>query len=110
MAALAPSVGNSQPWRFVLVEDPARRQKVIATFEAANAEALGDYRGEQARLYAGLKPAGLRDAPVHLAVFCAEATGPGHGLGRRTIPEMMDYTAEIGSTSSMERGCEYVEL
>ncbi|MFC3674763.1 5,6-dimethylbenzimidazole synthase [Ferrovibrio xuzhouensis] len=93
MAALAPSVGNSQPWRFVLVEDPARRQKVIANFEAANAEALGDYRGEQARLYAGLKLAGLRDAPVHLAVFCDEATGQGHGLGRRTMPEMLDYSA-----------------
>lgn len=92
-AALAPSVGNSQPWRFVLVEDAARRAKVVANFERANAEALGDYSGEQARLYASLKLAGLKEAPVHLAVFCDEATLQGHGLGRRTMPEMLDYSS-----------------
>ncbi|MEK9971759.1 MAG: 5,6-dimethylbenzimidazole synthase [Ferrovibrio sp.] len=92
-AALAPSVGNSQPWRFVLVEDAARRQKVIANFERANKDALSDYNGEQAKLYASLKLAGLQEAPVHLAVFCDEATLQGHGLGRRTMPEMLDYSA-----------------
>lgn len=93
VAALAPSVGNSQPWRFVLVEEPARRAKVVANFERANKEALADYSGEQARLYASLKLAGLKEAPVHLAVFCDEATLQGHGLGRRTMPEMLDYSA-----------------
>ncbi|PJI42534.1 MAG: 5,6-dimethylbenzimidazole synthase [Ferrovibrio sp.] len=92
-AALAPSVGNSQPWRFVLVEDTARRAKVVANFERANKEALGDYSGEKAKLYAGLKLAGLKEAPVHLAVFADEGTGQGHGLGRRTMPEMLDYSA-----------------
>lgn len=92
-AALAPSVGNSQPWRFVLVEDIARRAKVIANFERANKEALSDYSGEQAKLYASLKLAGLKEAPVHLAVFCDEGTAQGHGLGRRTMPEMLDYSA-----------------
>lgn len=93
VAALAPSVGNSQPWRFVLVEDGARRAKVVANFERANAEALSDYSGEQAKLYASLKLAGLKEAPVHLAVFCDEGTAQGHGLGRRTMPEMLDYSA-----------------
>lgn len=93
VAALAPSVGNSQPWRFVLVEDAARRAKVVANFERANKEALSDYSGEQAKLYATLKLAGLKEAPVHLAVFCDEATSQGHGLGRRTMPEMLDYSA-----------------
>jgi 5,6-dimethylbenzimidazole synthase len=92
-AALAPSVGNSQPWRFVLVEDADRRAKVIANFERANKDALADYSGEKARLYAGLKLAGLKEAPVHLAVFADEGTGQGHGLGRRTMPEMLDYSA-----------------
>lgn len=93
LAALAPSVGNSQPWRFVLVEDPARRRKIVANFERENAEALGDYRGAQAKLYASLKLAGLKEAPVHLAVFCDEGTEQGHGLGRRTMPEMLDYSS-----------------
>lgn len=93
VAALAPSVGNSQPWRFVLVEDAGRRAKVLANFEHENAAALADYKGEQAKLYASLKLAGLKEAPVHLAVFCDEATEQGHGLGRRTMPEMLDYSA-----------------
>lgn len=92
-AALAPSVGNSQPWRFVLVEEAARRAKVVANFERANKDALSDYSGEQAKLYATLKLAGLKEAPVHLAVFADEGTAQGHGLGRRTMPEMLDYSA-----------------
>jgi len=32
LARLAPSVGNSQPWRFVLVEEPARRTKISDVF------------------------------------------------------------------------------
>jgi len=93
LACLAPSVGNSQPWRFVRVDDPARRAAVIADFEACNAEALADYAGEKARLYAGLKLSGLREAPVHLAVLADEATEAGAGLGRRTMPETLRYSA-----------------
>ncbi len=93
LAAFAPSVGNCQPARFVRVDDEARRAAVRANFEAANAQALADYCGERAKLYATLKLAGLREAPVHLAVFCDEATERGHGLGARTMPETRRYSA-----------------
>ncbi len=89
----APSVGNSQPWRFALVDDPARRAAVRADFARCNAEALAGYAGEQAKLYAGLKLAGLDDAPVQLAVFADVESAQGHGLGRRTMPETMEYSA-----------------
>jgi 5,6-dimethylbenzimidazole synthase len=92
LAALAPSVGNCQPTRFVRVDDATRRTAIRANFEAANREALGAYHGERAELYARLKLAGLRDAPVQLAVFCDEATGQGHGLGARTMPEARRYS------------------
>ena len=92
-ALLAPSVGLSQPWRFVVVDDPARRAAIIANFSAANAEALHEYEGELARNYARLKLEGLQTAPTHLAVFCDRQTEVGHGLGRRTMPEMADYSA-----------------
>lgn len=91
-ACLAPSVGYSQPWRFVSVESAAAREAVRANFERANAEALGDYGGERARLYASLKLAGLRDAPVQLAVFTDSGTEVGHGLGRKTMPETLAYS------------------
>jgi 5,6-dimethylbenzimidazole synthase len=92
-ACLAPSVGLSQPWRFVAVESPERRQAVIEDFTRCNREALESYSGERAATYARLKLAGLKEAPCHLAVFADEATETGHGLGRRTMPEMLRYSA-----------------
>lgn len=92
LADLAPSVGLSQPWRFLRVEAPAARQAVRDEFARCNREALESYRGERSRLYAALKLAGLDAAPVQLAVFCDEATEQGHGLGRRSMPETLRYS------------------
>ena len=50
-AALAPSVGNPQPWRFVNVADQNRRASIRTNFETANATALGNYSGERRRGY-----------------------------------------------------------
>ncbi|MEH7829620.1 5,6-dimethylbenzimidazole synthase [Gemmobacter denitrificans] len=90
--SLAPSVGLSEPWRLVRVESPAARAAAIENFETANAEALASYDGDRARLYAGLKLAGLREAPVHLAVFCDDATPKGAGLGAATMAETRAYS------------------
>jgi 5,6-dimethylbenzimidazole synthase len=91
-ACLSPSVGLSQPWRFVIVEDAARRRAVIDEFNARNAEALRAYSGEAADRYAALKLAGLEEAPCHVAVFADRSTEVGSGLGRRTMPEMAEYS------------------
>lgn len=93
LAALAPSVGNSQPWRFVKVKSPALRAEVRANFERCNRRALDSYEGERAKLYATLKLAGLDNAPVHIAVFADEAAAEGYGLGRATMPETLAYSA-----------------
>jgi 5,6-dimethylbenzimidazole synthase len=91
-ACLAPSVGLSQPWRFVTVDDPARREAVREEFRACNAQALASYAGDRAGRYATLKLEGLHEAPLQFAVFCDRATEVGHGLGRRTMPEMAEYS------------------
>jgi 5,6-dimethylbenzimidazole synthase len=91
-ACLSPSVGLSQPWRFVIVEDAARRRAVIENFHACNGEALRAYSGEAANRYAALKLAGLEEAPCHVAVFADRSTEVGSGLGRRTMPEMAEYS------------------
>ena len=93
LACLAPSVGLSQPWRFVIVDTPACRAAIRANFEICNAKALGAQSGQRAAGYARLKLAGLDDAPGHLAVFADSATTRGHGLGRHTMPEMIEYSA-----------------
>jgi len=93
IACLAPSVGLSQPWRFIVVDDPARRSAVRDTFKACNADALKSYSDEMAAKYAALKLAGLEEAPCQFAVFADRTTPVGHGLGRRTMPEMAEYSA-----------------
>jgi 5,6-dimethylbenzimidazole synthase len=89
---LAPSVGLSEPWRFVMVDSEPARAAALENFETANAEALDGYSGDQARLYATLKLSGMRDAPVQIAIFCDEDTPQGSGLGAQTMPEMRRYS------------------
>ena len=92
IASLAPSVGNSQPWRFVAVDAVERRHAVIENFRTCNRDALAAYAGERAQLYTQLKLEGLETAPVHIAVLCDESTAQGHGLGQRTMPETLRYS------------------
>ena len=93
VACMAPSVGLSQPWRFVVVESAERRAAVRNSFERCNAEALACFSGERAALYARLKLAGLNEAPCQFAVFADRTTQQGHGLGRMTMPATIDYSA-----------------
>ena len=99
VACLAPSVGLSQPWRFVVVDSADRRRAVLDDFTACNAAALASYADEQATRYAALKLAGLAEAPSHLAVFADRGTEVGHGLGRHTMPEMAEYSVVAAVTA-----------
>ena len=92
LASCSPSVGLSQPWRFVLVEPPARRAAIRENFAKANKVALDGYAGERRAQYAHLKLEGLSQAPVHLAVCADEGTTQGYGLGRQTMPETVRYS------------------
>ncbi|SLN28200.1 5,6-dimethylbenzimidazole synthase [Roseovarius litorisediminis] len=89
---LAPSVGLSEPWRVVRVESNGARCAALENFETANARALAGYQGEKARLYSSLKLSGMQEAPVQLAIFCADETDKGAGLGAATMPETRRYS------------------
>jgi len=85
----APSVGFSQPWEFVLVEDREVRQRVRASFEEANerAQAVFEHRGEE---YARLKLEGILESPLNIAVFYVPATGA--VLGQTAMAEAGLYS------------------
>lgn len=89
----APSVGLSQPWRFIRVQSPHLRAAVAAAFEAANQAAAAGYEGAQAETYARLKLEGLGQAPEHLLICCETAPEQGHGLGRQTQPQTLRDSA-----------------
>jgi 5,6-dimethylbenzimidazole synthase len=95
IACLSPSVGLSEPWRFVIVEDQTRRADIRACFELCNQDALRQQEPDRAALYARLKLSGLDDAPCQIAMFADRTTAQGHGLGRLTMPATLDYSVAI---------------
>ncbi len=88
----APSVGLSEPWRIVRVQSDKARRAALENFQTANADALAGYHGDKAKLYSGLKLSGMQEAPEQLAIFCAEETDKGAGLGAATMPETRRYS------------------
>ncbi|HVZ03336.1 uroporphyrinogen-III C-methyltransferase [Hyphomicrobium sp.] len=90
LADLAPSVGNSQPWRILNVKDAGIRAAIAKSFEAERRKSAEVYKDDKASLYNKLKLAGFDTAPVHLAIFCDRDAAQGHGLGRQTMPETLD--------------------
>jgi 5,6-dimethylbenzimidazole synthase len=96
---LAPSVGNSQPWRWLQVDSPEKRSNIRAEFRRANEEACQALPEQLGSRYSRLKLEGLDRAPLQFAVFCDRDTDQGHGLGRRTMPETLDYSTVAAITT-----------
>jgi 5,6-dimethylbenzimidazole synthase len=96
LAQKAPSVGNSQPWRFVRMRSGDLRAALADHVDAEVARA-GEAYADAARhaAYAALKLHGLREAPEIVAVFCDEATELGSGLGAATMPEARAYSVVL---------------
>jgi 5,6-dimethylbenzimidazole synthase len=88
----APSVGLSQPWRFLVIRDGARRSAVHAIFARANEKAATVYDAETAEHYRRLRLAGIVDAPLNICVTCEDDAPGGSGLGRQTMPEATSYS------------------
>lgn len=86
---LAPSVGNSRPWRVFQVESASRRQAVHGIFRRANAAALADQAQERQSQYLQLTLEGIATAPLQLAVFTDTQPQQGHGLGCHSMPETL---------------------
>ncbi len=89
---MAPSVGLSQPWRFIRVEDAERRLAIYREFERCNRAAQAELPARDAEEYARLKLNGLKDAPHHIAVFFVPEPVQGRGLGRRTMPQTVEWS------------------
>lgn len=90
--SMAPSVGLSEPWRIIRLQNDVIRAKAFENFKTANADALAGYKGDDAERYATLKLSGMSDAPEQIAVFCDDGTTKGRGLGAATMPEMRRYS------------------
>ena len=103
-AELAPSVGNSQPWRWVEVRSTEARQSVRDSFTRCNADALAEYEGERAALYARLKLEGLREAPKPAKDYHQPVQG---NLGRYQTSRTEDDYTQSGIADDDEYDDEY---
>lgn len=89
-ASLAPSVGFSQPWEFVIVKDEKVKAQIYKSFESENKKAEVAFNTEQQKTYTQLKLEGILEAPVNIAVFYKPSDKP--VLGQNTMPEMGEYS------------------
>lgn len=92
---LAPSVGNSRPWRVIRVEAPDLRAAVRADHARCRAAAGAAYDPQSRAAYDRLKLAGLDAAPVQLAVFTEADPPEGRGLGRHTMPGALEQSTAM---------------
>lgn len=86
-AHLAPSVGHSQPWRFVIVRDATTRERAALLADGerlAQAELLV---ADSARRLLDLQLEGIREAPLGIVVCCDRRTPAAGVLGRATFPD-----------------------
>jgi nicotinate-nucleotide--dimethylbenzimidazole phosphoribosyltransferase len=87
----APSVGLMQPWRLIVVRDPATR---IAVRQLAQRERIrqADRFDERSRQFLDQKIEGVVDAPLGVCVCCDHGDPGEEILGRGTIPETDVYS------------------
>ncbi|WKV16481.1 5,6-dimethylbenzimidazole synthase [Janibacter limosus] len=83
----APSVGHSQPWRFIVVTDPTTRDRAAAMADRARVDRAAHPASERAARMLDLKLEGLREAPVGIVVACDRRTPATGVLGRATFPD-----------------------
>ena len=91
-AHCAPSVGLSQPTRYLLIRSLETRQKVHALFQQANQAAANTYTEDRQALYQSLKLEGILEAPQNLLILSDLTPAQGQGLGRQTVPETTLYS------------------
>ncbi len=83
----APSVGHSQPWRFVVVQEQATRDRAAHLADRARLAQAEHLTEDRAARLLDLKLEGLREAPVGVVVACDRRTPSNGVLGRATFPD-----------------------
>lgn len=86
-AHAAPSVGHSQPWRFIVVRDPAVRDAAAVLTDRERLRQAAQLDPDAARRLLDLQLEGVRDAPLGVVVCCDRRTAAAGVLGRATFPD-----------------------
>ena len=83
----APSVGHSQPWRFVVVSDARTRVRAAVMADRARLAQAAVMAPDSARHLLDLDLEGIREAPLGVVVCCDRRVPAAGVLGRATFPD-----------------------
>ncbi|MBD0401493.1 5,6-dimethylbenzimidazole synthase [Flammeovirga sp. EKP202] len=93
-AHAAPSVGLTEPWRFLIVKSQQKKKDIKALFDDSNKRAkLGINNERQSKLYSALKLEAIEETPLGIALFCDHSMLEGFTIGT------------IGNSSTLEWSC-----
>jgi len=84
----APSVGFSQPWKFIVVEDKKIKNKIYNNFKKSYEKSKKHFKERE--LYNSLKLEGIKETPLNIAVFYKKPTKK--VLGQTSSKKMGEYS------------------
>ena len=88
-AHAAPSVGHSQPWRFLVVDDAAVRERAAVMADAERIAKAAQLDLESGQRLLDLQLEGIREAPLGVVVCCDRPPRlPGCWVGPRSPTPM----------------------
>lgn len=81
----APSVGHSQPWRFIVITEPATRDRAAVLADRERLRQAEQFSPDRKKRLLDLQLDGIREAPVGIVVACDRRTPAAGVLGRGTF-------------------------
>jgi nicotinate-nucleotide--dimethylbenzimidazole phosphoribosyltransferase len=92
-AKQAPSVGLTEPARFIFIRDIKIRQRIYDNFLVESNKALEKIKDEQkAHEYKNLQLQCIMDAPLGMIVCSDYSTLKNHTIGVQSMPESIDWS------------------
>jgi len=84
----APSVGYSQPWKFVIIEKDTIKEKVYQNFVKEYDKSKKHFKNRP--MYEQLKLEGIKETPINIAVFYKKSSSK--ILGQTSQKKMGEYS------------------
>jgi nicotinate-nucleotide--dimethylbenzimidazole phosphoribosyltransferase len=81
----APSVGHSQPWRFIVISEQATRDRAALLADRERLRQAGQLTPDRRARLLDLQLDGIREAPVGIVVACDRRSPAAGVLGRATL-------------------------
>jgi len=84
----APSVGYSQPWKFIVIKDKTIKENIFNNFTSENGKAKEIFKTKT--LYNKLKLEGIKESPINIAVLYEDSED--EILGMTSMKKMGEYS------------------